>query len=334
MKTKEKSGYGEIENLIFKYLSGSASDDDVHVLHEWMRASRENVRYVAELSAVWSAWRTAASGDLPLKANVMLARLNSRIDADASAGAAAAQKRKRRILWISSMSAAAAVVILSVLLFRDIFRPVEEKQYLTYVNDTENISAVMLNDSSKVWLQSGARMDCAVGGKGCREVMLVGNAYFDVVRDTLRPFIVKTKDVAINVLGTAFSVEAPVGSTRTSVVLERGSVRLQSLSGVNLVRLTPDQKAVYDSATDDISVELINSTSYVVHNYNKIEMAGVTLHDIISHINEMYGVVISAGVQTDSTVRYDINYKRTDSLDQVLDIIKVLTGVECKILQK
>ena len=115
------------------------------------------------------------------------------------------------------------------------------------------------------------------------------------------------------------------------MILERGSVRLQTPEGVNLVRLAPDQKAEFDTASGDISVESINATPYVIQHYNKITLSSATITDIITHINTMYGVNVQITSEADTTRKYNLNYKRTDPLPQVLEIVKELTGTRLEI---
>ena len=54
------------------------------------------------------------------------------------------------------------------------------------------------------------------------------------------------------------------------MVLERGSVRLQTPEGYNLVRLHPNQRAVFDAAKDDIEVEEIYAEHFVTERYNLV----------------------------------------------------------------
>ena len=210
-----------------------------------------------------------------------------------------------------------------------------ERTFTACTNTGKDISAIMLEDSSKVWLGRNSRIEYNVSEKGQeRTVNLDGEAYFDVHHDTARAFVVNTGNLAIRVLGTAFCVNADKETGKVSVILERGSVRLQTPEGVSLVRLSPDQKAEYDNASGDISVESINATPYVIHHYNKITLSGATIGDIAAHINSMYGVNMSVPADSDTTRRYNLNYKRTDPLQSVLEIVSELTGTSLRDAQK
>lgn len=184
-----------------------------------------------------------------------------------------------------------------------------------------------------MWLQDGTELRYAVGkGDGERIVRLDGEAYFDVSHDARHPFVVETRELAIRVLGTAFNVRALAGDPLTEVVLERGAVRLETPGGDNLVRLHPNQRAVYDARMGDMEVAEINAPLYVTRRYNLVTMKGATITEIIAGIEKSYGVRIRI-MSPDDGKRYDINYLRSNSLEEVVDIVEFMTGTHCEVIR-
>ena len=164
-----------------------------------------------------------------------------------------------------------------------------------------------------------------------RNVKLAGAAFFEVARDEAAPFTVATDDLRVRVLGTAFCVQAYENSGQAEVVLEHGSVRLQTPEGVNLVTLQPDQRALYDAAADNLEISHVNASHLVLSQYDLVTMANATLHEIISHIETTYGVRISVpGRYGDK--RYAFNYQRSNSLEEVLNIVEYMTGEHCEVI--
>jgi len=142
---------------------------------------------------------------------------------------------------------------------------------------------------------------------------------------------VATDDLRVRVLGTAFCVQAYENSGQAEVVLEHGSVRLQTPEGVNLVTLQPDQRALYDAAADNLEISHVNASHLVLSQYDLVTMANATLHEIISHIETTYGVRISVpGRYGDK--RYAFNYQRSNSLEEVLNIVEYMTGEHCEVI--
>ena len=193
--------------------------------------------------------------------------------------------------------------------------------------------SLRLSDGTQVWLNSESSLVFPVRfGDEPREVTVTGEAYFDVAHDEAHPFVVKTENLSVRVLGTAFNVRAHAADPLTEVVLERGSVRLQTPEGYNLVRLHPNQRAVFDAAKDDIEVEEIYAEHFVTERYNLVAMKNATIGEIIARIESNYGVRIRIA-DPDNRKRYDINYLRTNSLEEVIDIVEFMTGQRCEVVR-
>ena len=108
-------------------------------------------------------------------------------------------------------------------------------------------------------------------------------------------------------------------------------MRLQTPEGVNLVTLQPDQRALYDAAADNLEISHVNASHLVLSQYDLVTMANATLHEIISHIETTYGVRISVpGRYGDK--RYAFNYQRSNSLEEVLNIVEYMTGEHCEVI--
>ncbi len=91
-----------------------------------------------------------------------------------------------------------------------------------------NRTKMVLPDGSQVWLNAGSRLDYKDKeyNKSIREVSLTGEAYFDVVKDKDKPFIIHTSKINIKVLGTAFNVKSYPDEKMTETSLVRGSVEV------------------------------------------------------------------------------------------------------------
>ena len=85
---------------------------------------------------------------------------------------------------------------------------------------------LILPDGSKVWLNAGSSLtyDSAYG-KNIREVALSGEAFFDVVKNKEKPFIIHASKINVRVLGTEFNVRAYPSDKTTEASLIRGKHR-------------------------------------------------------------------------------------------------------------
>ncbi len=110
-------------------------------------------------------------------------------------------------------------------------------------------TSLVLPDGSKVWLNSGSqlRYDKHFGTK-LREVSLIGEAYFDVVKNPDLPFVIHTSKMDIRVLGTAFNVKCYPGEKTTETSLLRGSIEVTLKDRQEKIRLKPNEKLVISDA--------------------------------------------------------------------------------------
>lgn len=105
-------------------------------------------------------------------------------------------------------------------------------------------SRIVLPDGTLVWLNADSKILYAGNFDGeVREVQLSGEAFFDVAKDEHRPFIIHTRTIDINVLGTAFNVRSYPNEKTTEASLIRGSIRvtLHNKEGKQIV-LKPNEK--------------------------------------------------------------------------------------------
>jgi ferric-dicitrate binding protein FerR (iron transport regulator) len=97
-------------------------------------------------------------------------------------------------------------------------------------------SKIQLPDGTQVWLNADSKITYNENFQGSlREVELTGEAFFDVVRDESRPFVIHTSVIDVKVLGTAFNVRSYSDEKNTETSLIRGSVEVT-------LRDNPDKK--------------------------------------------------------------------------------------------
>lgn len=108
---------------------------------------------------------------------------------------------------------------------------------------------LVLPDGSKVWLNSGSRLEYPVSfkGKQSRVVKLEGEAYFEVAKDKKHPFFVNGSSQQVQVLGTRFNINSYPEEQAVSTTLVEGSIRL--LSGQQQRLLLPGEQAINSGST-------------------------------------------------------------------------------------
>ncbi|WP_420982203.1 FecR family protein [Chitinophaga sp. 30R24] len=117
----------------------------------------------------------------------------------------------------------------------------------------------ILSDGSIVWLKGNSTLIYpAAFGVGSREVILEGEALFEIAQEEARPFLVKCGHLTTTVLGTSFNIRHT--NTETQVVVLTGKIALSTPQRPRLI-LYPDQQAVYTPGTAALTPQKREDTS-------------------------------------------------------------------------
>lgn len=106
-------------------------------------------------------------------------------------------------------------------------------------------SKIQLPDGSEVWLNAGSNIHYDKSfGVTTREVYLDGEAFFDVVRNPEKPFLVHTNSMNLRVLGTRFNVRCYAGDRTAEASLIHGSLEVTENKHGEKWILKPNEKIV------------------------------------------------------------------------------------------
>ena len=112
---------------------------------------------------------------------------------------------------------------------------------------------LVLPDGTKVWLNAGSKMTYDKEyGVNLREINLTGEAYFDVIKDPKKPFIIHTGKINIKVLGTAFNVRCYPDEKNTETSLVRGSLEVTMKEGMEKIILKPNEKLIVKNTENQL----------------------------------------------------------------------------------
>ena len=355
MEGKIEQMTGPDIELIRKYIARKTNESEERAILEWMEASPDNPRYMADFVANISYHDALTDEELESRQDAMMQRLNARIDAggemienrlnrnwrrngDGNLGGNQERSgaKRRGIRWalaaVAAAAAVAAVVFLNTHGSGCVGTQPADTLQLCLANNGTSVKTYLLADNTKVFLKPGSEISYNVSGlEDSRQLRLRGEAYFDVARDSLRPFIVHTENISVKVLGTAFTVSSIPGRPDTEVVLERGKVRILSPEGISMLDLKPNQSARYSSAEGVVDVESCYAKAFVASHFNLVSLEDATLAEIVSALEDSFETEIGVRDVKRPQERYYFNYLKTDSLDDILSVLEFITGANCEI---
>lgn len=179
---------------------------------------------------------------------------------------------------------------------------------------------IMLPDSSRVWLNANSTLVVeAAYGTEARYVTLDGEAYFDVAPDSTRSFVVKTKHIKIQVLGTAFNIQAYPSAETVRVGVEHGKVAVLDNTGQQLNQLTKGQMLSYDTH-DGKSFTKVDAAVGSWRD-GRVVLEQATFADLRQAIYNIYGVRLRNQRKSGNRYSYNLQIHANRSLAQTLDIV-------------
>lgn len=148
-------------------------------------------------------------------------------------------------------------------------------------------STLTFEDGSKIWVNAGTRVVYPVAFSAKeRELYVDGEVYLDVSRDESRPFIVKTKDFTISVLGTSFNVMAYENDNVRHIVLVEGTVIISD-EDKKETKLSANE--MYLSENGNSSVKEVNALNYVSWTMGVYMHESERLEVILKRLSRYYG---------------------------------------------
>ena len=198
---------------------------------------------------------------------------------------------------------------------------------------------VVLPDGSKVWLNAASTLKYPAKFTALkqRRVQLDGEAYFEIAKDKLHPFIVETDKQSVEVLGTHFNINSYQDEPDTKTTLLEGSVKVATLSGrqstfkqlQNSTVLKPGEQSVLSGA-GKIDVMAIDVNKATAWKNGKFVFEEENIESIMRKLSRWYNVeIIYQGDFTNKTFVGSIS--RSDNISKILDKITFTQAVHFKI---
>ena len=231
--------------------------------------------------------------------------------------------------WVKYAAAAillvavsSAVTYYSSLPDRERIRTAEYTEFIVPHGESQEL---ILPDSSVVWLNAGSIL---VYPKefisSSRTIYLSGEAHFDVAGQTGKPFVVKTKDMEVEALGTVFNVRAYPGSDHTTATLEEGSIQVRvprdSLSRI----LVPNEQFQYSRLSHEYAVMNVDARKLASWKEGYLIFQDASFEELVSALERKYNVQINYNADKYSGQSYYVRFNPDESLEDALSILSHL----------
>ncbi|MGV8136096.1 MAG: FecR family protein [Mangrovibacterium sp.] len=199
---------------------------------------------------------------------------------------------------------------------------VQDEAYNQMIVPYGKRSFVILSDGTRVWINSGSKLifPPVFRGKN-REVVLEGEAFFEVTEDKAKPFFVKTDLFRMKVYGTRFNVQAYRLDQEYNIVLVEGKVSMNPGNdpGAKELFLEPSQRASISKSSNTFEVRQVENTDvYTAWIDGYLTFINEDLSDVLKRVSRYYNVEISCEL-TDEVEKIYGKLDLKDNMERVLD---------------
>jgi transmembrane sensor len=306
----ENSTHDMMDELLVKYLADEATPPEQQLVEEWVSYSEANRHYFEHFQLIWKESRQLAATTL-LDENKAWQRFQRRVKKSESTPA-----RIKGFGWwriaASILLIAGAAWFTGTLLEKGSAEP-----------ETLNIASVSevkrdtLPDGSVAVLNKHSEISYPARFKGkTRKVKLRGEAFFNIMPDKEKPFIIDVNDVQVKVVGTSFNIRSNNGVTE--VIVETGIV--QVTKGNEVFELKAGERISLEAVDTTVQKEKSDDKLYNYYISRTFVCDNTPLWKLVEKLNEAYGENIRIGREELRKLPLTVTFD-DESLDVILGII-------------
>ncbi|OOQ59147.1 FecR family protein [Mucilaginibacter pedocola] len=307
----------QLKELLGKYLDGTATHLESKQVEEWFEAMGNR----GTPDDIFSS-----PGEEGEEYNRVLSNIHSAITPVAQQSSF--QKRRFTALRLKVASVAAMLLVVAGAFYYLHNKPVQPEavRINTAIAEAGKMKLVELADGTKIWLNSTSKLSYPEHfSEKVREVTLLeGEAFFDIAHEAKRPFIVHSKGINTQVLGTSFNVNAYSYSNKIEVTVSTGKVAVSVGSGL-LGYLTPKEQIKYNLLTGKILKQNVASTQTpwmngdIVLDYVDFEsLKAILFNNFNYHLKSKGTKVIN--------LHFSATIKKTDSIANVMKLLSSINN--------
>ncbi|MFR7824843.1 MAG: FecR family protein [Odoribacter splanchnicus] len=190
---------------------------------------------------------------------------------------------------------------------------------------------LVLADGTKVWINAESSLQYPVEFTAeQRTVILQGEAYFEVVSDTLKPFMVKTPaGLEVKVTGTHFNVEAYADRRTWKTTLVEGGVEVRL--GKYQAHLRPNEQFSFDQETNQGSLKKVNVREVIAWKNGWFVFDNTPLEEIMETIRRWYNIEVEYRDAETKQLCFTGDLSKYDSFETVIRMFEDTKKVKLKV---
>ena len=320
---KDIDPYKVFEELLGGYLAGELSPEEALRFNELLDQEPGLQQKLTEVRKVWDAM----DGVLEQRGYDMDAEWSAFRGKLPELKAEGLAREKGRSLLYYSYRIAAALLVGLVFSFAWI--------YATKIAGTQVMEAGMepmeitLDDGTQVVLNRSSKIRFNKQfNSGSRKLTLVGEAWFDVARDTARPFVIDAGSAMVEVLGTSFNVKAYKENPTVEIMVQSGVVSVKAKEDLDeQLILRAGNSGTYNSKSRELQLQSTFHPNKLSWKTRELYFEDTPLSEVAGLIGRVYNVNVVISNEDLASCPITVSFSG-QSLEAVLNVLEVTLDLE------
>ncbi len=316
----------EIEVLIDAFVKGTITEGDFSRLENWAHQSEAHRKYVCDVREVVFS-HNVMSDHTHYDVKAAIERFHQHISKSQSNNVPqSAVSISITPLW-KKIVRIAAIILLLILPFFTYYMGHQrvERQFAEVFMEAPDGSQLnlILPDGTKVRLNSGSRLSYSQGyGIVDRKLTLSGEGYFKVHHSDKLPFIINTKGLVLQDIGTEFNIRDYKEDEQASVNLFHGSVEIHNeVLPSKSVFLNTGECLTLNKRTGKVLKTKNDGDESSAQTMNDLNFINMRIDDIAKQLSRSYGINIEVADSVKDRRFYGFFNRKEDTLNKILEVM-------------
>ncbi len=195
---------------------------------------------------------------------------------------------------------------------------------------------LILSDGTIVYLNAGTSLKYPIKfpSNGSRQVILSGEAFFEVTENKEKPFIVTADEgMKVKVLGTRFNIKSYPEDGNVETTLIDGKVRIMENNSSKEVDLKPSEKAIYHKNKDAVTVKGVDTSQFTSWKEGVLIYDETPLYQVIKDLERTYDIAFEVESETIRNYKFNGVFDNL-TVDQILEIFELSSPIKYYKLNK
>lgn len=318
--------------LLQKFLSGTITDQELKSLFVWLNSEKGTQEYQNLFSDKWASGKIDQVGDID--SSVLFSKIEARMRDRKSVA------RKEFMIRFRNAAAIFLLGLFIPLMYFTVLSPLKNKTNVVLVKESlsnEKIRQVKLPDGTSVWLMSGSSITypSKFAGMKTRNVEVTGEAFFEVAKDSLHPFILNLGELGLKVVGTSFNVTNYEDEDFINVVLKTGKVDLfkgKYSPDNQFVHLVPGQLGKLKKGEREFLISDVDVAKYTSWIDGTLHFRDDPLSNVLKKLGRWYNAEIEINDPKVAEFPFSATIKN-ENLEQIVDLLGYSTPFKYSILK-